>query len=149
MFPRRWPFSGSTKRKHRLDIIKRLAKAYKELGRVREQNNHQLDAPECLIAENAVLKLRDMVALDERELLRKLAWRWNVYFPSILEDDWYKLLPPNEESRVLKDEKEHNIRSQIFQQKITFFGWVFGALFGASAVIQAFFAVLSYYWPRH
>ena len=130
-------------------ILKRqLAAAYDELARVRGENE-DIDSPICVAVEQELFKIRDKFSLGEREILRRKARFWSVYFPPLLEDGWYENLSPERGVKVLRPEREHSIRTQIFQKKITLLGWIFGAIFGFSSVIQAWFAVVSYYWPRH
>ena len=98
------------------------------------------------------LRLWEELRGSESLALYNVARRWRVSAPMSMsissshgsaepKDGWY--LTSTFGYVVMTDEKMDSVREQIFQRRIT----LLGLLFGTSAVVQAVFAVLSYFRP--
>lgn len=96
--------------------------------------------PEAIAAEREWHKEISHRRYLETAKLRRVARRWNVYYPSITETEEFER-SPNGGAAAFKPAVESQIRREILTKRLEAFAFVIGIC----SIIQTIFTVLSYF----
>jgi hypothetical protein len=132
-----------SKRSWRLRHLKQQdSKIRAEIDALLDPLDPEDDTPgEYQVLCHRLAAVNEDIELMRYEALAAQARRWRVYISPTFEPREVWVKTDYRKRLILKPQAQHDVREQIWHRKLT----VIGIVFGVSSVVQAVYAVLSFY----